>query len=113
MGGRRGELASDGATQTSRRLVYAETSYTTGGASGGERPILLHGVLSPRGVAYVFTLTPGKRGGRKRIVTLDGSEWATRPQVYTAMVKALARAFRWKRMLESGEFATIAELAER
>jgi len=26
---------------------------------------------------------------------------------------ALARAFRWKRMLESGEFATIAELAER
>ena len=30
-----------------------------------------------------------------------------------AMEAALARAFRWKRMLESGEFATIAELAER
>ena len=29
------------------------------------------------------------------------------------MIKALARAFRWKRMLESGEFATIAELAAR
>ena len=29
------------------------------------------------------------------------------------LVKALARAFRWKRMLESGVFATIAELAER
>jgi hypothetical protein len=29
------------------------------------------------------------------------------------LVKALARAFRWKSMLESGEFATIAELAER
>ncbi|MCB1469453.1 MAG: hypothetical protein KDK08_20450 [Rhizobiaceae bacterium] len=29
------------------------------------------------------------------------------------MVKALARAFRWKRLLESGEFATITELAER
>lgn len=29
------------------------------------------------------------------------------------LVKALARAFRWKRMLESGEFATIADLAER
>ena len=28
-------------------------------------------------------------------------------------MKALARAFRWKRMLESGDFATIAELAER
>jgi hypothetical protein len=29
------------------------------------------------------------------------------------MVKALARAFRWKRMLKSGEFTTIAELAKR
>lgn len=29
------------------------------------------------------------------------------------LVKALARAYRWKRMLESGQFATIAELAER
>lgn len=28
------------------------------------------------------------------------------------LVKALARAFRWKRLLESGDFATIAELAE-
>jgi len=28
-------------------------------------------------------------------------------------VKALARAFRWKRILESGGFATIAELAGR
>ena len=31
----------------------------------------------------------------------------------STLVKALARAFRWKRMLESGKFATIAELAER
>jgi hypothetical protein len=30
----------------------------------------------------------------------------------STLVKALARAFRWKRILESGEFATIAELAE-
>lgn len=28
------------------------------------------------------------------------------------LVKALARAFRWKRMLDSGEFASISELAE-
>jgi hypothetical protein len=27
------------------------------------------------------------------------------------MVKALARAFRWKRMLESGRFASISEIA--
>ena len=28
------------------------------------------------------------------------------------LVKALARAFRWKRLLESGEFTTMADLAE-
>ena len=41
-------------------------------------------------------------------------EGATQPRrTDSTLVKALARAFRWKRMLESGEFATIAELAER
>ena len=35
-----------------------------------------------------------KRGGRKLVVTQDGGEWAPRPRVYNAMVKALARAFR-------------------
>jgi hypothetical protein len=29
------------------------------------------------------------------------------------LMKALARAFRWKRMLDTGGFATITELAER
>lgn len=52
-----------------------------------------------------------KRGGRKEMHLPDGF----RPDRKTdnTLVKALARAFRWKRMLESGEFATIAELAER
>lgn len=40
----------------------------------------------------------------------DGAAQPRKPD--SALVKALARAFRWKRMLESGEFATIAELAE-
>ncbi len=39
-------------------------------------------------------------GGRKLIVTPDGAEWAPRPRVENAMVKALARAFRWRRMLD-------------
>jgi hypothetical protein len=51
-----------------------------------------------------------KRGGRKEMQLPDG----VRPdRKANTLVKALARAFRWKRMLESGEFATIAELAER
>jgi hypothetical protein len=52
-----------------------------------------------------------KRGGRKEMRLPDG---ATQPRkTDNTLVKALARAFRWKRLLESGEFATIAELAER
>ena len=52
-----------------------------------------------------------KRGGRKEMQMPEG---ATHPRrTDSALVKALARAFRWKRMLDSGEFATIAELAER
>ena len=34
------------------------------------------------------------------------------PPGHSPILEALARAFRWKRMLVSGEFVTIAELAE-
>lgn len=52
-----------------------------------------------------------KRGGRKEMQLPDGAAQPRRTD--NTLVKALARAFRWKGMLESGEFATIAELAER
>ncbi|MBC7152821.1 MAG: hypothetical protein H5U22_25960 [Rhizobium sp.] len=52
-----------------------------------------------------------KRGGRKEVQLPDGAPVQHRTD--NTLVKALARAFRWKRMLESGEFATINELAER
>jgi hypothetical protein len=52
-----------------------------------------------------------KRGGRKEIqLPVD----LTPPRrTDNTLVKALARAFRWNRMLESGQFATISELAAR
>jgi len=37
---------------------------------------------------------------------------STPRQTDDTLVKALARAFRWKRMLDTGEFSTIAELAD-
>ena len=52
-----------------------------------------------------------KRGGRKEMQLPEGAPIQRRPD--DALVKALARAFRWKRMLESGEFASISELAEK
>jgi hypothetical protein len=52
-----------------------------------------------------------KRGGRKLVVTPDGAEWAPRPRVDNAMVKALARALRWRTMLDAGVHATLDDLA--
>ena len=71
----------------------------------------------PRGAPIPETVTLHvrfrivKRGGKKEMQMPEG---ATQPlRTDNTLVKALARAFRWKRMLESGEYATIAELAER
>ena len=52
-----------------------------------------------------------KRGGRKRVITPDGETHRTRPPIDSALVKALTRAHRWQRILESGECASITELA--
>lgn len=52
-----------------------------------------------------------KRGGRKLVITPDGSAERPRPRIDSSLLKALARAHRWQRMLESGRFASIAELA--
>uniref|UniRef100_UPI00404741F4 hypothetical protein n=1 Tax=Yoonia sp. TaxID=2212373 RepID=UPI00404741F4 len=51
-----------------------------------------------------------KRGGRKEMHLPDGA--SSQRKMDNTLVKALARAFRWKRILESGEFTTMAELAE-
>ena len=55
-----------------------------------------------------------KRGGRKLVLAPDGTEATAASitrRVDNAMVKAIARAFRWRDMLESGEYATIREIA--
>jgi hypothetical protein len=59
-------------------------------------------------------LTFRQQGGRKRIVVPGGAEpTKAPPNAYErdAMVKALARAFRWRRLLESSDYASISELA--
>jgi len=69
------------------------------------------GATIPETVTLHVPFRVVKRGGRKEMQMPEG---ATQPRrTDNALVKALARAFRWKRMLESGEFATISELAER
>jgi hypothetical protein len=45
------------------------------------------------------------------VVTSDAAAWAPRPRVDKEMVKALARAFRWRKMLDREADATLDELA--
>jgi hypothetical protein len=62
-------------------------------------------------VTVPFTIR--KRGGRKLVITPDGTTTApvTRARLDSALLKALARGFRWRNLLERGEFATIEEIA--
>src|SRR4051812_49164456 len=54
-----------------------------------------------------------KYGGTKRIVAPDGGELSLQPkQPDSTLVKALSRAFRWRKLLENGTFNTISELAK-
>ena len=45
------------------------------------------------------------------IMHTPATGWAPRPRVDNAMVKALARAFRWRRMLDTGVYSTLEDLA--
>lgn len=71
--------------------------------------------LSPDGSTLTVNLplTVRRRGGRKQVVIPEGSPAWTGPsaRVNSTLVKALARAHRWKNMLEGGSCASVAELA--
>ncbi len=58
-------------------------------------------------------LTIRRRPGRKMVVTpVQGDAEATLPtRADPALVKALARAFRYQRLLDEGRYASISEMA--
>ncbi len=77
-------------------------------------------MTSVTSVTVRVPLTIRRRGGRKMIISPDGVATAVGSRTPTgiavtcgdpALVKALARAFRWKRMLEDGRYGSLAELA--
>lgn len=56
-------------------------------------------------------LTIRQCGGRKLVVTPEGGTVMASARVDSTLVKALARAFRWRRMLEDGQYGMIDEIA--
>jgi hypothetical protein len=68
------------------------------------------------GVASITVRVPmtiRRRPGRKTVVTpvRDGGEAHLPTRADPALVKALARAFRYQRLLEEGRYASISEMA--
>jgi len=55
-----------------------------------------------------------RRGGRKRIVAPDGNAIApaSKPQPDGALVKALARAWRWQRQLDQEAYSSVSDIGE-
>ena len=66
-----------------------------------------------RTVTVEIPFTIRKRGGRKQIVTPDGaSGWVSpRARIDNTMIKAIARGFRWRKLLETGVYGTLEEIA--
>ena len=57
-----------------------------------------------------------QRGGRKLIVSPDGAAMpavAPRQNIDNVLVKALARAFRWQKLLDGGVYSSIKEIAAK
>ena len=56
----------------------------------------------------------GRQRGRKRILAPDGSELTppTKPRPDGVLVKALARAWRWQKLLDKGVYGSVTEIAE-
>ena len=55
-----------------------------------------------------------RRGGRKLIMTPEGAAMpAPKPRPDETLIKALVRAHRWRRRIESGQAKSITDLAEQ
>ncbi len=64
-------------------------------------------------ISIDIPMTFKKRGGRKVIVLPDGSHGHPEPAatIDNTMIKAIARAFRWQRMLENGTYSCLDDIA--
>ena len=67
-----------------------------------------------RNITVHVPISIRRRGGRKLVLAPHGQNLpgASAPRhIDNAMIKAVARAFRWREMLESGDYPTIREIA--
>lgn len=65
----------------------------------------------PKTITVTVPLHFERRGGRKVVIS-PVPYTPPPPRHDNALIKALARAFRWRRMIESGDYPSITELAK-
>lgn len=69
--------------------------------------------MATEAISVRIPMTFKKRGGRRIIVRPDGTNANPIPAATTdrSMVKAIARAFRWQRLLEDGTYKCLDDIA--
>jgi len=72
-------------------------------------------VNTDQGVWVHVPMVLKKRSGRKQIIVPDGLDTTkdSAPDYHEAMVIAISRAHRWKKMLDEGKYGSIRELAAK
>jgi hypothetical protein len=72
-----------------------------------------HWEFDGRTITVQIPMTWKRHGGRKVIIAPDTSDaWApAKPRPDETLIRALARAHRWKRSLEEGKYRSAAEIA--
>ena len=70
--------------------------------------------MTEQSTTITVPFTIRKRGGRKLILTPDGTVVTSTARVRpdSALLKAPARGFRWKKMLQEGDYQTLEEIAD-
>ena len=72
--------------------------------------------MTPATITVEVPITFRRRGGHKLIVGPDGTALAAMAphiEIDNVLVRALARAFRWQKLLDQGAFGTIKEIAAK
>lgn len=100
-------MASRGRARTDRGKRAKRMQQVNVTSLRGDREI-----PASRSVTIRVPLALNRRRGRKLVVTPNGAPAWSPPKPYdNTLVKALARAHRWNRMIESGEYTSLTDLA--
>ena len=67
--------------------------------------------MSATSITVRVPLTIRRRPGRKTVVMPVGAQGLVPTRADPALLKALARAFRWQKLLDEGRYASISEMA--